>query len=392
MKLRLASLFVLMAFVLGIGAPAGAQPAPLEIDVMLSLSGPVSFLGKAEQAAFDTLETVINKKGGISGRPIKIVVADDTSNPQVALQLANGFMSKNVPVFLGSPLASGCFAFMAIVAKAGPVNYCLSPPVSPPSGGFVFTAGASAVDQSTALMHYLKDRGFTRIALLETTDATGHDFENSYLTVLGRPEYKSSTIVANEHFAPTDISVTAQLARIKAANPQVLVMGTIGLASGTIFRGAQDIGLDLPVAAPNGNMLYQQMANFAATLPKELVFPAYRAMTEGDVRPGPIKDAQTVFFQALKSKGLKPDAASVTCWDPMMIVLSAYQKFGSSMTAQQLHGYIETLHGFAGVNGIYDFRDGGQRGIDAHAIVIDRWDAAKTGFTVVSRPGGAMIR
>jgi branched-chain amino acid transport system substrate-binding protein len=264
--------------------------------------------------------------------------------------------------------------------------------VSPPSGGYVFTAGASAIDQSTALMRYLKDRGYTRIALLNTTDATGHDFENSYVTVLGRPEYKSSTIVADEHFAPTDLSVAAQLAHIKAANPQVLVMGTIGLASGTIFRGVQDIGLDLPVVAPNGNMLYQEMAQLSSTLPNELLFPAYRAMTEGDVRPGPIKDAQTVFFQALKSKHLKPDAASVTSWDPMMIVLSGYQKFGLSMTAQQLHTYILTLHGFAGVNGIYDFRDGGQRGIDSHAIVIDRWDAKKNGFTVVSAPGGAPLK
>ena len=62
------------------------------------------------------------------------------------------------------------------------------------------------------------------------------------------------------------------------------------------------------------------------------------------------------------------------------------------MTAQQLHTYILGLHSYAGVNGIYDFRDGGQRGIDSHAIVIDRWDAKKTGFTVVSRPGGAMIK
>lgn len=392
MKQRLAALVTLFALTLAIGSPAGAQPAPLEINVMLSLSGPVSFLGKAEQAAFDTLETMVNNKGGIDGRPIKIVVADDTSNPQVALQLANGYIAKGVPVFLGSPLASGCFSFMALIAKTGPVDYCLSPPVSPPSGGYVFTAGASAVDQSTALMRYLKDRGFTRIALLNTTDATGHDFENSYVTVLGRPEYKSSTIVADEHFAPTDISVAAQLARIKAANPQVLVMGTIGLASGTIFRGVQDIGLDVPVVAPNGNMLYSEMANFASTLPHELLFPAYRAMTEGDVRPGPIKDAQTLFFQALKTKNLKPDAASVTSWDPMLIVLSAYQKFGLGMTAQQLHTYILGLHSYAGVNGIYDFRDGGQRGIDSHAIVIDRWDAKKTGFTVVSRPGGAMIK
>jgi branched-chain amino acid transport system substrate-binding protein len=111
-------------------------------------------------------------------------------------------------------------------------------------------------------------------------------------------------------------------------------------------------------------------------------------MIEGDVRPGPIQDAQRVFFRALKGANLKPDAASVTGWDPLMIVLSAYAHLGPDPTAQQIHEYIENLHGFAGVNGLYDFRDGGQRGIGAQAIVVDRWDPAAKTFIVLSKPGG----
>jgi hypothetical protein len=136
-------------------------------------------------------------------------------------------------------------------------------------------------------------------------------------------------------------------------------------------------------------MLYQEMAQFASIMPKELDFPSYRAMIEGDVRPGPIRDAQNVFFSALKGANLKPDAASVTGWDPLMIVLSAYSHLGFNPTAQQIHDYIENLHGFAGVNGLYDFRDGGQRGIGSRAIVVDRWDPVHKTFIVLSKPGGA---
>jgi branched-chain amino acid transport system substrate-binding protein len=391
MNKRLPAVLALLAMIVSLSTVAGAQPVePLEIDVMLSMTGPASFLGKAEQAAFQTLETQVNARGGINGRPIKLAIADDTSSPQVAVQLANGFIAKKVPVFLGSPLASGCFSFLALVAKAGPVNYCLSPPVKGPPGSFVFVAGASAVDLSTALIRYLRERGITRFAILTTTDATGHDFEDSYLTVLGRPDNKNLTIVGNEHFNTTDISVAAQLSRLKAANPQVLLTGTIGAATGTILRGVQDLGLDIPVAAANGNMLYNEMAQFSTILPKELIFPSYRAMTEGDVRPGPIKDAQRDFFAALKTQNLKPDAASVTGWDPMMIVLSAYKKLGTNATAAQMHDYIETLHGFAGVNGLYDFRDNSQRGIDSHSIVVDRWDAKTNTFVVLSKPGGGL--
>jgi branched-chain amino acid transport system substrate-binding protein len=294
-----------------------------------------------------------------------------------------------VQVFLGSPLASACGSFLAIIAKTGPVDYCLSPPVQPPSGSFVFVAGASAYDLTTALIRYYRERGFTRFALLTTTDATGHAFEAGYLGVLARPENKSLTLVGNEHFNPTDISTDAQIAHLKAADPQVLLTGTVGTPTGTILRGVQDVGLDIPVAAVNGNMLYQEMDQFASIMPKELDFPSYRAMSEGDVRPGPIRDAQRGFFSALKGAGLKPDAASVTGWDPLMIVLDALAHRGIDASADQIHDYIESLHGLAGVNGIYDYRDGGQRGIGAQAIVVDKWDPKAKAFVVMTKPGGS---
>jgi hypothetical protein len=35
------------------------------------------------------------------------------------------------------------------------------------------------------------------------------------------------------------------------------------------------------------------------------------------------------------------------------------------------------LHGYAGSNGIMDFRDGQQRGLQAYAAAIVAWDKAK---------------
>jgi branched-chain amino acid transport system substrate-binding protein len=390
MKKRLSGLLVFALCLVSLRSAAVAQTAaPIEINIMLSMTGPASFLGHAEGDAFQALQTMVNARGGINGRPIKLVISDDTSSAQVALQLANSFIANKVQVFLGSPFASACASFLPLIAKTGPVDYCLSPPVRPPSGGYVFTAGASAYDLTTALIRYFREKGLTRFAVLTTTDATGRDFEAGYLGVLARPENKGLALVGNEHFNPTDISTTAQLARLKAANPQVLLTGTVGTPTGTILRGVQDIGLDIPIVAVNGNMLYQEMAQFASIMPKQLIFPSYRAMSEGDVRPGPIQDAQRDFFRALKAANLRPDAASVTGWDPLMIVLAALRKLGPNATADQIHAYIQTLHGFAGVNGIYDFRDGGQRGIGTQAIVVDRWDPAKNAFVVLSKPGGS---
>ena len=54
-------------------------------------------------------------------------------------------------------------------------------------------------------------------------------------------------------------------------------------------------------------------------------------------------------------------------------------------TAQRLH---PAPQGWIGINGSYDYTDGSQRGIGIDAVVIDRWDAAKDDFVIVSKAGG----
>jgi branched-chain amino acid transport system substrate-binding protein len=388
-KLLLPCLLAALALV-PLGAPARAQTAPLQIDVLVSLTGGAAFLGQAEWKAVQAAQTVVNAEGGVHGRQVQFVADDDGSSPQTALQLANAILAKKEPIFLGSPLASACNSYAALIATAGPVNYCLSPPVHPPSGGYMFTAGASAFDLSRAMIHYLRERGLTRVAIVTTTDTTGRDFEASFNAVFALSENRAFTVATNEHFNTTDLSAAAQVARIKSANVQAVVSGTIGAPTITLLRAINESGLAVPIAAANGNMLYPEMAQLKDIMPAELIFPSYRAITSGDVRPGPIRDAQGHFFGALKAAGLRPDAANVTAWDPVMISMDALRHAGDNPTAQQIHTYIEGLHSFAGVNGIYDFRDGSQRGISSGAVVVDRWDVTKQTFIVVSKPGGAM--
>lgn len=59
------------------GAPVSAQTAPIEINAILSLTGPGAFIGKSEQQSLQVLESVTNANGGIKGRPIKFVIVDD---------------------------------------------------------------------------------------------------------------------------------------------------------------------------------------------------------------------------------------------------------------------------------------------------------------------------
>jgi branched-chain amino acid transport system substrate-binding protein len=65
----------------GLAAPAIAQNKPLTIGFSMNLTGPLAPNGKAALLASQIWEEDINAKGGLLGRPVKLVYYDDQSNP-----------------------------------------------------------------------------------------------------------------------------------------------------------------------------------------------------------------------------------------------------------------------------------------------------------------------
>jgi branched-chain amino acid transport system substrate-binding protein len=206
-----------------------------------------------------------------------------------------------------------------------------------------------------------------------------------------RPELAGLTFVTVEHFNPADVSVSAQMAHIASAHADALVAWSTGTPFGTLLHGINDAGIDLPTIGGNGNLTYPQLAQYAAFTPRQMYFPSPRFFAREQVLPGPIRDAQDRFFSAFAAVGVKPDVAHSFSWDPALIVIDALEHVGLDATPDALRDYIEGSHGFVGIDGLYDFRDGSQRGIGLNTAVIVHWDAAKSVFAGVSKPGGAPL-
>jgi hypothetical protein len=99
-------------------------------------------------------------------------------------------------------------------------------------------------------------------------------------------------------------------------------------------------------------------------------------------------DAQVAYFDAFKNANIRPDFATALAWDPGNIIIGALRKLGTGATSDQLHAYLQGLHSWAGIDGLYDFRDLSQRGLGQNALVVYHWDIAKGTFTVASRTMG----
>jgi branched-chain amino acid transport system substrate-binding protein len=369
-------------------AAAPVSGAPVEINVLLPLTGSGAFIGNATKKDLDLIESIVNDSGGIKGRPVKFVIGDDQANPQVSVQLTSALVAKKVPIVLGGVLAGNCRAMQPLVAKDGPMHWCLSPGIHPVRGSYTFSVSVGTLDDAIGTVRFFREKGWTKVAIVTTNDAIGQELDRSYAAALALPENKSMQVVANEHFNPTDISVAGQVAAIKSSGAQAVLTWVTGTPFGTLLRAFHDAGVDLPISSSTGNMSFVQMAQYTSFLPKELYFAGLRSITREGTLPGPVRDAQDVYFGAFKAAGARPDVLNAIGWDPVMIVIDAYRHIGPDATADQLRTYVDNLHGYAGTSGIYDFGDPEQRGLTISALIIDRWDPVKQDFVPASRPGG----
>jgi branched-chain amino acid transport system substrate-binding protein len=365
-----------------------ADTTPLVIYSIASLTGFGAFLGKAQQDTLQRLEVSVNRSGGIKGRPIHFELFDDQTNPQVAVQLVDQVLTKNGPaILIGPGLTAPCLAVMPLV-QGKLVQYCASPGLHPAKDSYSFSSSVSTTDLVKAFVRYFRGKGLTRIAVLFPTDATGQDADKNLAEVLALPENKDIKLVAHEYMSNTDLSVAAQISKIKAANPQALIAWTIGTPTGTVLHGINDAGLDIPVALSNANMTFPAMKQWASFLPKQLLFPGtpFLAGITGSAQQ---RIAIQQFFEVTKGQGVQPDFQTGLIWDPAVLLITALRSLGTDATATQIRDYIDKIHDFSGIAGVYDFRDGSHRGLSQKDVVVMRWDAAKTNWVAVSKLGGA---
>lgn len=364
------------------------------IRAILPLTGFAAFVGGGEKLGIEALEELVNKEGGISGQPLKVVFSDDQSSPQVAVQLLNEVMAEHPPVVLGSTITSMCNAMAPLVAKEGPVLYCFSPGVHPPAGSYEFSAGVSTVDLSQALIRYFRLKGWTRLALIVSTDATGQDAENGINQALALPENKGVAMAVRAHFNPGDVSVAAQIETVRAGKPQALVAWTTGTALATILKAVVQSGLDVPVATTNGNMSVAQLTQYRDFTPKQFLVPApFFPPHDGVFTLDPrVEKAQHAMYAALKAHNIPIDMLTTNGWDPTMNVIDALRKLGTDVTPARLREYMAGQTGYVGTSGIYNFQAVPQRGLSFDDAVVTQWNANAKTFDWVSQPRGEPLK
>ena len=96
-----------MACLLWATVPTWAQEQPIKIGVQFIMSGKLGGYGQNAERAVKMAMEEINSGGGIMGRKIEAVFADDQLKPDVLMKNAEKFIQEDKVDFLMGPTSSG---------------------------------------------------------------------------------------------------------------------------------------------------------------------------------------------------------------------------------------------------------------------------------------------
>ena len=163
------------ALMLASGGVSAQQPT-LKFGLAMPLTGGQALYGNDQVKAAQWAVDEINKKGGINGKKLEMVLLDTQADPQVGIQAVNRLVSvEKVPVFVTA--WSGVVKAVAPIANDNKVVELSVGAASPDIaklGDYVYTTFPLAdVDIKAVANYSVKDMGKKKAAVLFINNETG---------------------------------------------------------------------------------------------------------------------------------------------------------------------------------------------------------------------------
>ncbi|HXG15660.1 MAG TPA: ABC transporter substrate-binding protein, partial [Calidithermus sp.] len=215
------------------------------------------------------------------------------------------------------------------------------------------------------LTDYLRAKGLTRVGWLNVDYAFGQ---------LGWIEFEQAArrlglqIVANEKFGQKDVDMTAQLTRVKAADPQAVVIWSIPPSASIATRNYRDLGLKAPLFHSHGvgNRRFIELAGPAAN---GVIFPAGKLLVAEQL---PDDDGQKpvllAYARDFEARYGPRNTFGGHAWDAVQLVVRALEKAGPDRAG--VRDALETTRGFVGITGVFDFSPTDHNGLDRRAVTM----------------------
>ncbi|MFK0375257.1 ABC transporter substrate-binding protein [Pandoraea sp. NPDC090278] len=244
----------LLSALVATGMVAAAHAADLKIGVAEALSGGAAQYGAAIKNGFQLAADEINAAGGINGNKLVLQIEDEQGKKEEAINVFKKLIFQDKVLMVFGPTLSNSAQAADPIAQAGKtVAFGTSNTADGITsiGDFIFRNSVTEADVLPETIKVAaKHTGIKKVAVLYGNDdvftKSGYDNFKKALEDLKIP------VTTTETFAKGDVDFKAQLTKIKASNPDAIVLSALIAEGAPIMVQARQLGINVPFIGGNG--------------------------------------------------------------------------------------------------------------------------------------------
>jgi branched-chain amino acid transport system substrate-binding protein len=333
------------------------------IGALLSVTGPAAFLGAPEARTLEQLTEEINARGGLRGRPVRLVVKDTGGSPEKAISFARQLIEEDQAFAIIGPATSGeTMAVKALAEQAGTllISCAAAEVIVNPVARWVFKTAQKDGHAAIRIFQQMRRMGITRVGLLSSNTGFGKAGKEQIEKLA--PEH-GIQLVVSEVYDKAATDLTAEVTKVKAAGVQALLNWSIEPAQAIVLKNARQIGMTVPIFQSHGfgSLGYVRAAGPAA---EGVLFPQGRlAVAEALPDGHPQKKVLLAYKRAYEGRYHEDVSAfGGYAHDALRILERAVGEAG--LDREQVRAAIEGMKGQVGTAGVFSFSAADHNGLD----------------------------
>lgn len=347
---RLVGILVLLVLAISIFAEVGVYQDKVVIGSFQALSGPYAVIGQEMTKGMKAYFNWINKRGGVYGRKIELIVADDQLNPaKTVVEVKRLVEQDKVFALVGGLGTYGCLAVMDYVEQNKvPFVYQgsgASQLVLPPKK-YIFAVQPDYTLEGALIAKYVAEISkFKNPAIVYMNNDVGLEGYAAFKQELAKYKMTPSVEIS---YNPADTDYSGLVIRLVDKNPDVVVV--YGLLTDTVrwVKTIKDYGLNSKIITTYANADPSFMT-LAGKYAEGVIFTGWVPLATPD-RPEFVRDYQRAvsIYQETYAKEI-PSSYAVAGFIAAEVFTEGLVRAGKNLTRE---GLVKALESFNNWNGI----------------------------------------
>ncbi|GEB34605.1 MULTISPECIES: branched-chain amino acid ABC transporter substrate-binding protein [Brevibacillus] len=206
------------------------------VGVLLPVTGNNATDGKDMQNAIEMAVKKVNDSGGVLGKKLKIEVADDGCDPQMATTAANKLVSQNVVAVVGGYCSGATLPSSGVFKNANiPMIVPAANSAKLPAQGYdtLFLINGLTPDQAQTAADYMAANQAKKVALIHDNSAYAKDLADFAKAAV---EKSGGTVIAYEAINPEEKDFSALVTKLKGLQPDATYFTGYYAAGGLLVK------------------------------------------------------------------------------------------------------------------------------------------------------------